>query len=221
MSWMAPFQTLLGGGDRMVRVMARPRFRAGEFVEIVAPDGPLRKELIAQLGRLLGIAVFSSIMAGAVVYLSLNFFLVRPMQRITRSMERFRADPADPDAHIEPSGRRDENRPGRARTGPDAVGPAHRPELAGAARSPWRSGRQDQPRPAPTCSPAPRSPRSAWPSRAIPRSPRPCRGLERALDRAIKLASNVLAFRQERRAAAGEASVALRAALEEAAEDAA
>ncbi|MEP6968450.1 MAG: HAMP domain-containing protein, partial [Pseudomonadota bacterium] len=108
MSWAAPFQTLIGGGDRMVRVMAKPRLRPGEFVEIVAPDGPLKRELTAQLGRLIGIAVFTSLMAGAVVYFSLNIFLVRPMQRITRSMERFRADPEDPRAHVAPSGRRDE-----------------------------------------------------------------------------------------------------------------
>src|SRR5665213_2435769 len=108
MSWLAPFETLAGGGDRMVRVMAKPRFRAGEFVEIVAPDGPLKKDLLTQLERLIGIAVFTSIMAGAVVYVSLNLFLVRPMQRITRSMERFRADPEDPRARIPPSGRRDE-----------------------------------------------------------------------------------------------------------------
>ena len=46
--------------------------------------------------------------AGGLVYLSLNFFLVRPMQRITFAMERFRADPEDPAAQIQLSGRRDE-----------------------------------------------------------------------------------------------------------------
>ena len=108
LSWTAPLLTLFTGGDRMVRVMAKPRFRPAEFVEIVAPDVGLRKELMTQLGRLLAIAAFTSLTAGAVVYLSLTLFLVRPMQRITRSMERFRADPEDPAAPIPPSGRRDE-----------------------------------------------------------------------------------------------------------------
>jgi len=219
MSWMAPFQTLLGGGDRMVRVMARPRFRAGEFVEIVAPDGPLRKELIAQLGRLLGIAVFSSIMAGAVVYLSHNFFLVRPMQRITRSMERFRADPADPDAHIEPSGRRDEI--GRAERELDRMQSDLRTALSSRARlaalgeavAKINHDLRNMLTSAQIASE--RMAQSGDPkvAQALPR-------LERALDRAIKLASNVLAFGKSDEPPPEKRSVALRAALEEAAEDA-
>ena len=43
-AWLsAPFQTLFGDDDQMVRVVAVPRFREGEFVEIVAPDKPLRE----------------------------------------------------------------------------------------------------------------------------------------------------------------------------------
>src|SRR4051812_18706383 len=38
----APFQTLLGGGDR-VRVVAEPRFRKADFVEFVATDAELKR----------------------------------------------------------------------------------------------------------------------------------------------------------------------------------
>ena len=109
-SWLsAPFQTLFGGGEgRMVRVIAEPRFYKAQFIEVVAPDAELKAELSAYLWRLLAIMGFVSFLAGGLVYLSLNYFLVRPMQRITRSMERFAADPEDTAAHIEPSGRRDE-----------------------------------------------------------------------------------------------------------------
>ncbi|MEO8812316.1 MAG: sensor histidine kinase, partial [Caulobacteraceae bacterium] len=165
MSWLAPFQTLFGGGDRMVRVMAAPRFRAGDFVEIVAPDGPLKKELLAQLGRLLAIAAFTSVMAGAVVYLALNLVLVRPMQRITRSMERFRADPEDPEARVQLSGRRDEI--GRAEGELDRM----QADLRVALNSRARLAALKDPKV----------------RQAMPR-------LERALDRAVKLATNVLAY---------------------------
>jgi len=107
-SLSATLQTLFGGGDRMVLVADRPHYIPGDLVRVLAPDGPLRSILLADLGELLIGALFTSAMAGALVYLFLNFFLVRPMQRITRSMERFRADPEDPAAEIEPSGRRDE-----------------------------------------------------------------------------------------------------------------
>ena len=103
----APFQTLLGPGDR-VRVMAEPRFREADFIEFVATDTELKRALAGYLWRLVAIVAGVAALAGAVVYFALNLFLVRPMQRITFSMERFRANPDDPAAAIQLSGRRDE-----------------------------------------------------------------------------------------------------------------
>ena len=108
---LAPFGTLLadeGRGGRTLRVVAQPRFRSGEFVEIVVPEAPLKRELARYLLRLLVVAAATAALVGLVVYLSLNAFLVAPMQRITGSMERFRARPEDPSARLALSGRRDE-----------------------------------------------------------------------------------------------------------------
>jgi signal transduction histidine kinase len=219
MSWIAPFETIVAGGDRMVRVMAKPRFRPGEFVEIVASDGPLKKDLLSQLGRLIGIAVFTSIMAGAVVYLSLNLFLVRPMQRITRSMERFRADPEDPQASIPPSGRHDEI--GRAeaelkRMQADlraALNSRARLAALGEAVAKINHDLRNMLTSAQVASE--RMAQSGDPkvTQALPR-------LERALGRAIALASNVLTFGNSDEPAPDKHPIFLRPALEAAAEDA-
>jgi len=219
MSWMAPFQTLLGGGDRMVRVMARPRFRSGDFVEIVAPDGPLRRELLAQLWRLVGIAVFTSLTAGAVIYLSLNFFLVRPMQRITRSMERFRADPEDPASHIVPSGRRDEI--GAAERELDRMQTDLRAALSSRARlaalgqavAKINHDLRNMLTSAQIASERMALSGDPKVAQAFPR-------LERALDRAITLASNVLSFGKSEEPPPEKRPTPLRAALDSAAEDA-
>jgi hypothetical protein len=104
----APFRTLFGPEGRRMRVMAEPRFREADFVEFVARDTELKAALADQARRLLLIVAFVSTIAGVFVYLTLAYFLVRPMQRITYAMERFRADPEDPEATVEPSGRRDE-----------------------------------------------------------------------------------------------------------------
>ncbi len=108
--WLAaPVRTLTSGKDSNVLVRdTTTAVKGGGMIEIVAPDSPLKLELRGYLSRLLWLTVFISALAGAAVYASLNTFLVMPMQRITRAMERFRADPEDPKAHIEPSGRRDE-----------------------------------------------------------------------------------------------------------------
>jgi methyl-accepting chemotaxis protein len=133
-SWLsAPFQTLFGSGeDRMVRVVAEPRFYEAEFIEVVAPDTELRQELRRYLWRLLLVMAFVAGFAGFLVYVSLNYFLVRPMQRITRSMERFAADPDDLSARIQPSGRRDEI--GRAEAELDRMQSELRAALASRAR---------------------------------------------------------------------------------------
>ncbi|HEX5776748.1 MAG TPA: sensor histidine kinase, partial [Caulobacteraceae bacterium] len=219
-SWLAaPFNTLFGGKGRMVRVIAEPRFRSGEFVEIVTPDEPLRQELLAYLIRLLGVMAFASVLAGMLVYISLNTFLVRPMQRITRAMERFRADPEDPRARVQPSGRADEIGRAEAELGrmqTDLLAAlqsrARLAQLGEAVakinhdlRNMLTSAQIASERLAQSGDPAV--------AQALPR-------LETALNRAISLASDVLAYGRTTEPEPEARAVPLLEALEVAAEDA-
>jgi signal transduction histidine kinase len=219
LSWVTPFETLFNGGSRMVRVMAKPRFLRGDFVEIVAPDAPLRKEIFAQLERLLGIALFTSIMAGGVVYFSLNFLLVRPMQRITRSMEHFRADPDDASAGVKPSNRRDEI--GRAERELERMQTDLRAALSSRARlaalgeavAKINHDLRNMLTSAQLASERLSASGDPNVAQALPR-------LERALSRAATLASNVLTFGKSEEPPPQKRPVDLRLALTAAAEDA-
>ncbi|MDR3509174.1 MAG: HAMP domain-containing sensor histidine kinase [Caulobacteraceae bacterium] len=218
LSLVAPFQTLFGS-DRMVRVVDRPHFRDGDFVEIVASDGPLRSALRGYLMTLLAIAGLISAVAGGLVYLSLNALLVRPMQRITTAMERFRADPDDPAAGVHPSGRRDEI--GRAEVELDrmqadlraALNSRARLAALGEAVAKINHDLRNMLTSAQIASE--RLAQSGDPNvaRALPR-------LERALDRAVTLASNVLAYGKSDEAAPAPDVLWLVPAVEAAAEDA-
>ncbi len=217
-SLVAPFRTLFGG-DRMVRVVDRPRFRSGDFVEIVASDGPLRHELQVYLLRLLAIAAIISAVAGGLVYLSLNALLVRPMQRITKAMERFRADPEDTGASLHLSGRRDEI--GRAEAELDRMQADLRAALSSRARlaalgeavAKINHDLRNMLTSAQIASS--RLAQSGDPkvAQALPR-------LERALDRAVTLASNVLTYGKSEEAAPSLDTLWLAPAVEAAAEDA-
>ena len=218
-SLVAPFETLLGGGGRMVRVVAKPRFRDGDFVEIVTPDAPLRKALLDELYRLSAIFAVISVVAGGLVYLSLNAFFVRPMQKITRAMERFRANPEDQAARLELSGRADEI--GRAEAELDRMQADLRAALASRARlaalgeavakinhemrNMLTSAQMASERLATSGDPVV--------ARTLPR-------LERALGRAVKLAADVLAFGRAEEPQPEPRPTPLRVALEAAAEDA-
>ena len=192
-SWLlAPFQTLFGGGD-YVRVIASPTFLKADFVEVVAPDAALKQGLVSYLWKLVLVAIFVATAAGALVYLTLNFFLVRPMQRITKAMERFRADPDDPEARVALSGRRDEV--GRAEAELDrmqadlkvALNARARLAALGEAVAKINHDLKNMLTSAQIASERLAALKDPKVSQALPR-------LERALDRAVKLASGVLAY---------------------------
>ncbi|WP_411286771.1 sensor histidine kinase [Phenylobacterium sp.] len=219
-SWLsAPFQTLLGGEGRRVRVVAEPRFRQADFIEIVAPDAELKRALVSYLWGLISVAAFVSAMAGVLVYLSLNFFLVRPMQRITKAMERFRADPEDVEARVQLSGRRDEI--GRAEVELDLMQADLRTALSSRARlaalgeavAKINHDLRNMLTSAQIASERLAALKDPKVSQALPR-------LERALDRAVKLATDVLTYGKTEEAAPTPAAVPLAVALEQAAEEA-
>jgi signal transduction histidine kinase len=101
-----PWQTLFGHPDRSIRVQARPRYRSGDFIEILAPAQPLKVELKTFLLNSLLTSLFVSLVAGALLYGGLAFLVLQPLRRVTRSIEHFAEDPeseGDP-----PSDRQDE-----------------------------------------------------------------------------------------------------------------
>ncbi len=215
----APFETLFSGKDRMVRVLAKPQFGKADFIEIVTTDVRLQKALLAYLWRISLIAVAIATVVGGLIYLLLNALFVRPMQRITGSMERFRVDPDDPLARPRLSGRRDEigraeaelnrmqadlraalNSRARLAALGEAVAKINhdlRNMLTSAQIASERLAQSGDPKVA----------------QALPR-------LERALDRAIRLASDVLAYGRSEEAPPSLASVHLADAVADAAEDA-
>jgi len=85
----------------------------GATVELLLDEAPLRREMWDFGVRILELSVVISLTTAALVYLSLQWLLVRPMRRITESMTSFRQDPEDATRRIAPSGRR-ASKPGRA-----------------------------------------------------------------------------------------------------------
>jgi signal transduction histidine kinase len=203
-----------------MRVMAAPRFRSSiDFVEFVAPDAELKKALVGYLWRVVLIIAFVSAIAGLLVYLTLNLFLVRPMQRITYAMERFRADPEDPHARVPLSGRRDEI--GRAEAELDrmqadlrtALNSRARLAALGEAVAKINHDLKNMLTSAQIASERLAALKDPKVSQALPR-------LERALDRAVKLASGVLTYGKSQEAAPEARPLPLAPAVESAAEEA-
>jgi signal transduction histidine kinase len=101
-------ETLASSGNRVMRVLGPAPTEPEATVELLLDEAPLRAQMWAFGVRILELSVVISLITAALVYLSLQWLLVRPMRRITASMTYFREDPEDASRRIAPSGRRDE-----------------------------------------------------------------------------------------------------------------
>ncbi len=88
-----PWRTLFGHPDRSLRVQATPRYRSGDLIEILAPAQPLKIELGAYILNNLIVSMIIALVAGGLLWLGLSFLVLQPLQRVTRSIERFAANP--------------------------------------------------------------------------------------------------------------------------------
>jgi len=96
------------GSGRIIRVIGEPGMGAGDFIEVVLPEAPLRAAMIRYGLNVLGLSVIISAITAALVYFALNGLLVQPMMRIARNMLHFSQQPEDASRIIVPTPRRDE-----------------------------------------------------------------------------------------------------------------
>ena len=66
----------------MLRVLSRPRFESGEFIEVVLREAPLKRAMVEFAKRFLWLSTLILMAAGALIYGSLTFAFVRPMREI-------------------------------------------------------------------------------------------------------------------------------------------
>ena len=100
-------ETLARSDNRVMRVLGPAPTEPGATVELLLDEAPLRREMWAFGMRILELSIVISLITATLVYLSLQWLLVRPMRRITASMTLFREDPEDASRRIVPTGRRD------------------------------------------------------------------------------------------------------------------
>ncbi|WP_081724632.1 HAMP domain-containing sensor histidine kinase [Asticcacaulis sp. YBE204] len=104
-----PWKTFFSRPDRVIRTEATPKVRkATDLIQIDVPAEPLKHELKAHLGSILRMSIAISLVAGALVFAALSFFIVRPIRTLTKSVSRFKENPEDVTVSPKLSGRRDE-----------------------------------------------------------------------------------------------------------------
>ena len=94
--------------DADIMRVVGPAPKGGDFVEIVIEEGPLRQAMFRFSRNILLLSLIISAVTATLVYLSLHYMFVRPLDRLTTNMVSFRQDPENPARIVEPSGRNDE-----------------------------------------------------------------------------------------------------------------
>jgi signal transduction histidine kinase len=111
-SWLAligdALMVYVAPDDRVIRVIGEPSMAEGEVIDVVMGEGPLKAAMLRYGLDILGLSILISIITAALVYLSLDALLVKPMTKLTWNIVRFSQRPEDPTRIIAPSERRDE-----------------------------------------------------------------------------------------------------------------
>jgi signal transduction histidine kinase len=79
-----------------------------DFIEIVIDQSQLRARMFAFSRNILFLSLLISAITATLVYLSLHYLFVRPLNRLTTNMVSFREDPENASLIVRPSGRADE-----------------------------------------------------------------------------------------------------------------
>lgn len=104
----AAFETLAQDRNRVLRVVGMTPKSPDIMVEVVMDETPMREAMYDFSARILQLSLVISFFTAFLVYFSLRWLMVRPMQRITRSIQDFREAPEDATRDIRPSRRADE-----------------------------------------------------------------------------------------------------------------
>jgi signal transduction histidine kinase len=92
---------------RLIHVTGHPSL-SDDAVEIVMTETPLKNAIYGIALNIFLLSVIISLFTASLVYLTLNWFLVRPVTRLTWNIVGFRENPEDASRVMEPSGRSDE-----------------------------------------------------------------------------------------------------------------
>jgi signal transduction histidine kinase len=102
------FGTLFQGEDRIIRIQGVSPRDPETFVMVVLNDAPLRAGMISFSYRILALSIIISLITATLVFLSLRWLMVRPMEQMTDRMIAFRQDPEDDDMTMQNTRRTDE-----------------------------------------------------------------------------------------------------------------
>lgn len=88
------FDTLVFGGDRVIRVYG-PVGRSDMVIDMVLEDAPLRRAMLIYARNVLALSLIISLITASLVFFAINRMMIRPIRRMSESMQAFSDSPED------------------------------------------------------------------------------------------------------------------------------
>ncbi len=102
------FDTLVQSRNRVLRILGYSEREGGAMIEVILDETPLRLAMYSYSVRILGLSIAIALLTAGLVFVSLQWLMVRPIRHLTENMVAFRSDPENPARMITPSNRGDE-----------------------------------------------------------------------------------------------------------------
>lgn len=99
---------LLRHDNRIMRVISPSPRQPDATIEVLMEEAPLRQAMLAYSWRILALSLIISFITACLVFVSLQWLLIKPIRQITESIINFRSAPEDPSTAIRPLARSDE-----------------------------------------------------------------------------------------------------------------
>lgn len=100
-------RVLFASGPRAVRLIGEPT-ADGSFIDMVVDEQMMRDSMWRYAKRVAVASLFVSMVTGTLIFFSLRFLFLKPLQRLVGAMASFRAEPENPERVLRPSRRGDE-----------------------------------------------------------------------------------------------------------------
>jgi signal transduction histidine kinase len=101
-------ETLLFGGDRILRIVGVPPGAGDVVVEVLMPESPLRADMLTYAGNLLALSLIIAGVTAVVIYIFAEGLLIAPIKRLTANVLAFRQNPENGTLIIVPDPGRDD-----------------------------------------------------------------------------------------------------------------
>ena len=102
------FDALFQAGNRIMQVSGPAPMDPAATVIVTLDEYPMRADMYDYSWRILNLSILISVFTAALVFISLRWLMVRPLQRITGSLVAFRKRPEDRSSDVEDADRQDE-----------------------------------------------------------------------------------------------------------------